>query len=459
MAGSNVVNAVGPTYHLSDVKAAAQSAINCYPRRLDGQKWILDNTEGTVDIASFSECRGSKYVDGRWFVVAGSTLYEMQTDGTSVSHGTLVTASGPVSMAESNDFLAIVDGENLYKFNLSNSTFAHDESEGWRGSKRVDEVDGYFVFADPGTDQFYIVSSALTGVFDPLDFSSADATPGKILAHIVSNHQLFIYKTKSREIWVDSGGADFPFTRYNSFPSEVGCVGPHAVVSAAGTVYLVGATERGTAIVYEDSGTRPTPISNSAIEQILRTCTDLSKIEMMAYQPEGAEFIVIRGPGMKTCPVYDAKSKLWHERAEWVSGDWDSLDWSFVTAVGKEHYGGDINGKVFRLDKNVNQYSGRQLVRERTWPHLVSPMLEPTSYRGLEISAKTGATTPGVITLQISNDGGNNFGPPLLRSLGAAGRFMERIRWLGLGSAINRVFRIRCSDNVPFAIYSASVDA
>jgi hypothetical protein len=63
------------------------------------------------------------------------------------------------------------------------------------------------------------------------------------------------------------------------------------------------------------------------------------------------------------------------------------------------------------------------------------------------------------VTLEISNDGGITFGPMLQRSLGVTGRRMQRIRWLRLGTAINRVFRIRCSDNVPFAIHSAAVDA
>lgn len=459
MAGTNIVQAIGPTYHLADVKAAVQSAINCFPRRLEGERFILANAEGTVDIATLpDECRGSRNVEGRWFVVSGDKLYEMSTDGSYIERGTLESDFGLVVMSDSSDYLAIVDGTDLYRLQLSDNTFARETGDGWLGSNRVDEMDGYFIFARPNTDQFYIVTSNVGSIIDPLDFTSADSTPGKILAHIVSNHQLFVYKTRSREIWVNSGGADFPFVRYNSFPSEVGIVGPHALVSAAGTVYLVGKTERGTAIVYEDSGTRPQPISNTAVEELLRTCTDLSQIQMMAYQPKGHEFIVIRGPGMKTCPVFDAKNKIWHERAEWVDGDWDTLEWRFLTAVGTEHYGGDVNGKVFRLDADVNQYSGRHLIRERTWPHLVAPTLDPVSYKGLEIAAKTGFD-PGVITLQVSNDGGHNFGPMLQRSLGAVGRFMERIRWNGLGSARNRVFRLRCSDNVPFTLYSASVDA
>lgn len=412
---------------------------------------------GTADIAALSgECRGSRYVDGRWFVVAGNTVYEMATDGTYTSLGTILSSTGKIVMSNNNTQVSIVAQNRLYVIELSDSSLAEVTVDGWLGADRVDEMDGYSIFNRPGTDQFYLSAIDNTKSIDPLDFSSADGVPGNIVAHIVSNDQLFIYKTKSREIWVNSGGADFPFTRYNSFPSEVGCVGPHAVVNAAGIVYFVGATERGTAMVYEDPGTRPSPISNTAIEELLRTCIDLSQIEMMAYQPKGHEFVLIRGPGMKTTAVYDAKNKWWHERAEWASGDWAELDWRFVTAVGEEHYGGDKDGKVFRLDESLNQYSGRVLKRERTWPHFIQPSLEPTSYRGLELNMRTGHS--GSIWLQISNDGGNNFGPPLVRTLGAIGRFVQRIRWVGLGSAINRVFRLSMDDNVPFEIYTATVD-
>ena len=64
----------------------------------------------------------------------------------------------------------------------------------------------------------------------------------------------------------------------------------------------------------------------------------------------------------------------------------------------------------------------------------------------------------GNVTLEMSNDGGATFGPKLLRALGAIGRVMQRVRWLNLGTAYNRVFRIRCSDDVPFAVHSATLD-
>lgn len=62
------------------------------------------------------------------------------------------------------------------------------------------------------------------------------------------------------------------------------------------------------------------------------------------------------------------------------------------------------------------------------------------------------------MTLEISNDGGFNFGPKLVRSFGAIGRWMQKVRWMMLGTAHDRVFRIRCSDPVPFNIHAATID-
>ena len=201
-------------------------------------------------------------------------------------------------------------------------------------------------------------------------------------------------------------------------------------------------------------GELPAPLYLSAgsYDLTLRTAAGAT---MWTYQIEGHEFVGINAPGLETTWVYDAAMQQWHERAEWDAG-WQPLRSRLVTAFAGEHFAGDAYGKVTRLDAGINNLSGRVLVRERTWPHLMQPSMEPICFLGLELAMKSGAG--GNVTLEISNDGGITFGPKLLRSLGAIGRWMQRIRWLGLGTAINRVFRIRCSDDVPFAIHAASVD-
>lgn len=196
-------------------------------------------------------------------------------------------------------------------------------------------------------------------------------------------------------------------------------------------------------------------MSTSAVEEALRGSTDISAAVMWSYQVEGAEFVGITAPGVETTWVYDAACQQWHERGEWEAG-WQPLRSGLITAYAGQHFAGDSTGKLVRLDIDANTLNGRPLVRERTWPHMIQPSAEPVTYVCLEMQMKTGSG--GNVTLEISNDGGFTFGPPLVRSLGAIGRWMQRVRWLGLGSAINRVFRIRCSDDVPFAIHSATVD-
>lgn len=457
MAGKPYVECIGPSYHLADKKAAVQSAVNCYPQKLDGDTWMMAATPGEVEIAALTgEVRGSRNVDGRWFLVAGSTLYEMAIDGTYTIHGLLSSTTGFVGMSHNKTQLCIVDGATLYIFTLGSNMLTAVSSAGWRGSDDVHELDGYFIFVDPETDQFYISAIDDGATLDALDFSSADSSPDNIVTHRVSHRQVWFFGTRSTEIWIDSGELSFPFVRYNSYTLDVGCVGKRAAINAADTLFWIGQTDRGTGIVYMATGNQPQRISTLAIEEALKGSTDLSAATLWTYQIEGHEFIGINAPGLETTWVYDAAMQQWHERAEWDAG-WQPLRSRLVTAFAGEHFAGDVFGKVVRLDAGLNTLSGRTLVRERTWPHLMQPSMEPISFRGLELAMKSGAG--GNVTLEISNDGGITFGPMLLRSLGAIGRWMQRIRWLGLGTAVNRVFRVRCSDDVPFAIHSAAVDA
>lgn len=457
MAKQPYVQCVGPSYHLAEAKASVQSAINCFPQKVDNENWMMASAPGEVDIASLTyEIRGSRNVQGRWFVVSGTTLYEVTSDGVTTVRGTLSSSAGFVGMSDNKTQIAIVDGPSLYIYALATNVLTVISTAGWRGSDDVHEMDGYFVFVDPDTDQFYISAIDNGTSLDALDFSSADSAPDNIVTHRVMHRQLWLFGDFSTEIWINSGEAAFPFSRYNSYTMDVGCVGKRAAINAADTLFWIGQTHRGTGIVYMASGNQPQRVSTIAVEQALKASTNLAGATMWTYQIEGHEFVGINAPGLSTTWVYDAALQQWHERAEW-DAEWQPLRSNLVTAYAGYHFAGNSYGKLVRLDSTVNNLSGRPLVRERTWPHIKSGVMESLSFLGVELSMNTGYG--GTVTLEISNDGGKTFGPKLFRSLGAIGRWMQKVRWLGLGSAYNRVFRIRCSDDVPFSIYGAVVDA
>ncbi len=458
MAGRKVMQAAGPSYYLDDRKAAVQRAVNCYPQRLEGDRWMMAATPGEVQIADLgAEGRGSRYVEGRWFVAAGDTLYEVTTAGVSTNRGTLLTSTGFVGMAHNATQLVVVDGPNLYVLTLATNAFTQITSDDWRGSDDVYELDGYMIFVDPETDQFYVSAIDDGATLDALDFSSADSSPDNIIAHAVSHRQALFLGTLSGEFWIDSGEAAFPFTRYNSYTMDVGVVGKRALTRAADTLLWIGKTDRGTGLVYMLAGNQPQRVSTLAVEEALKSSSDLGAATMWAYQIEGHEFIGINAPGLETTWVYDAAVQQWHERGEWADGAWQPLRSRLVTAVAGGHYSIDSVGIVTRLDSGVDALNGRVLRRERTWPHFIADDMEERTYHAIELAMASGSG--GQVALELSNDGGSFFGPPLLRSLGATGRRMQPLRWHDLGTAINRVFRLWQSDAVPFALHGATVDA
>lgn len=461
MAGSNVVAAIGPSYHLDDRKSACQTAINCYLEQIEGlgetRQLAQVSAPGWVPYLSLgANIRCQRNVEGRWFVVAGVTLYEIVA-GVKVARGTV--GGGAVAMSHNNTQLVVVDTSNLYVLTLATNAFAnYSSSPGWRGSRTADFIDGYTIFVAPDTEQFYLsaLDDATTG--DPLDFSSADSQPDNIQTSLVLHRELLLFGSYITEPWIDSGGAAFPFIRYNSAQVDVGCVGVNAAIVASDAAFWVGQTRTGRGIVYRMNGHAPVRVSTRAIEQMLAKSTDLSQVTMWTYQVDGHEFIGINAPGLSTTLVYDAAMEQWHERAEWnynsVAG-WSPLRIKNICFVNGGHYGGDELGNLYRLDAASYVYGTSPIVRERTWPHLVTASMEPMTFAGLELACTTGYG--GSVTLEMSNNGGATFGPPLQRSLGAVGQWMQKVRWMMLGTAHDRVFRIRCSDAVPFTINAAAV--
>lgn len=458
MAGNRIIQCVGPSYFLEDRKSAVQRAIGLYMRQVEGvgedRPVVLDSAPGlTLQFTLPDTVRGSYSTGSRWFVVAGSGLYEL-TSGSAVSMGSLASVSGYVSMKHGRSQLVLVDGPNGYVLNLDTNIFTQITSSAWRGSNFVEELNGTFIFVDPNTDQFYISAIDDGTSFDALDFSSADAQPDSIITHRVMRQELLLLGQWSTEVWIYTGDQAFPLTRYNSTPIDVGCVGNRAAINAANTLYFVGQTRTGRGAVYEMRGHQPVRISTQAVEEALRNSTDISAVTMWTYQVKGNEFIGINAPGLTSTWVYDAATNQWHERCEFVAGAYAARRDDLVTLHQGTHYA-CATTKVYKLDEDAYTLDGDVLIRERTWPHLVHPNAELGQFAGLELACTTGYG--GNITLELSNDGGYTWGSPLIRSLGETGRWVPKVRWLMLGSAYDRVFRLRCTDAVPLTIHGANV--
>jgi hypothetical protein len=446
------ISPVGPSYNLADRKAACQRSVNLRPVKVeDDGHYILQDVDGWETLFDVTDpIRGQYSTGARQFVVHANEFVEM-FGAVPTARGTLSTSTGFVSMKHNATQLAVVDGTYLYIFDLATNVLTLITSLAWLGSNFVDYLDGYFIFVRPNSEQFYISAVDDGTSLDALDFSSADRQPDKIITHRVFKGEIYLFGEKSVEPWVNSGANDFPFVRYNSTPVEVGICGERAVTTTIDS--LVWVDPHG--FVYSMSAYQPMRISTQAIEELLEGA-DLSTCVAWTYQIAGAEFVGIEADGVDTTLVYDIATKQWHERARGSSSGWIPLGIHsviFHNGTVMAAYG----SLVLTRNHSVQRFAGYPIVRDRVWPHMVSPSLEQITYRSLELRCSTGYG--GACFLQISNDGGRTWGSPLIKYLGVTGRWNERIRWQLLGSANDRVFRLGCSDDVPFSIYAATVDA
>lgn len=462
MAGSPIVQAIGPSYHLTDRKAAVQRAVNWRLQQVlalgEDKKVILAASEGwTTELDLGVAARGIFATEDRMFIVAGTQLLEYVA-GATVVRGA-VDAGGRVCMEDGSQQLVIAGGLSGYVLNLTTNVLALITDPDWRGSYSVAELNGTFIFvALDQPDQFFLSAIDNGSDFDALDFSSSDAQPDSLKCVRVLKQEAFLFGSRSTEVWVYVADDTFPLVRYNATPIDIGVVGKDAVVRAADTLVFVGCTERGTGIVYMMQGHQPVRISTDAVEQCLQASgVDLSQCSLWALQTVGAELVGVNAPGLETTWCWDAATREWHELGELVSGEWTPLRIDQVASFGGRHYG--IAGtKLYRMDAAVATIGGDPMTFERTWPHLMSPAYEPVSFHELRMQCTTGGEVAGNITLECSNDGGYVFGPPLLRTLGAVGRRMAPVRWNFLGAALDRVFRVRTT-GVRVNIHGANLDA
>lgn len=451
---------VGPSYTLATRKASVQRSVNLYLTAMETASkaaFILQSVPGLVLFATLgAEVRGMIEAANRCFVVAGNTLYEISSSGAATNRGTLASSSGPVDFAWGLTQLVIVDGPNGYAFSLSANTLTQITSSGWLGSDRVAYLDGYFVFAQPGAQKFYLSAIDNASSLDALDFASAEGVPDNIVAVLQNQREIWLLGELSTEVWFDAGGVDFPLSRNQGAALEIGCVATFSAQKLDNSIMWIGRDKNGSGIVYRSNGYVAQRISTVAVEESLQASSDLGGAVAYVYQSNGQSFYCINAPGVATTWCYEAATGAWHERCDLDAvGQFKAHRATHhVFAVGY-HLVGDADGKLYRMDSTVNNYAGDTLKRTRITPNDVTPQRNWVFYRDFVLDCTTGLAGSGVtatVTLSCSNNGGFTFGNPVAQSTGLTGEYLSRVKWGRLGAARDRVWRIDFADDVPFSI-------
>jgi len=442
--------------------------------------------------------------------VASGTIYLGQTlQGAGITPGTIIKALGTGTGATGTYTIStshtIVTGITMYALNFS----VLPSSDGaFSGGTSVDIVDNYFVYNNPGTQQWGS-SDLLSPISSSTSYALKDGAPDKLVALIVDHREVYLMGEASSEVWTDVGAVPFPFQRIPGTSTQHGIAAQFSVARLGNSFAYVSRNNRGQAQIMQMEGYIPKRISTHAVENTL-TNQYIDDAISYTYQLEGHEIYVTTFPTLNLTWSYDSTTTMWHKWLGMASDGTYMRHWSNCAASfqGKVLVGDYTNGKIYSLDKLNYTDNGTNVRRVRRAPHLVSNFqreyfdelqiqfqpgvgttglsVAPTAvvseniiYLGENYTITSGATltipaiaqyivgafvasTPTITTnpqamLRWSNDGGSTWSKEYWVSIGKLGRFKNRAIWRRLGMARDRVFEVAVTDPVNAVIVSANL--
>lgn len=458
------IGLVGPSSQERSLPFDAQRTVNFYPV-FDKEGKEVSALYGTPGLLLFATAgtgpiRGEyAATNGRCFAVSGSSLYEINSDGSSVARGSLDQNIGIVSMTENGFQLAICDGISVYIFTYATNAYQKVTDVDLPQSGTITFIDGYFVVNQIGTGKFFI-SALYDGLsWAALDFATAESSPDELIRVINAVGLLWLLGSKTGEIWSNTGASNFPFERISGAKMEAGILAAHTAVAMDNSLFWVGRDDNGSGIVFRANGFTPQRVSTNAIELLIQRAPSPETLRAYPYQQEGHTFYVLTGGGMDTTLVYDLSTQLWHERAYLNEDGAFELHRAScgMFAFNKQLVGDRENGNIYVLSQDVFSDNGESLASDRIYTHL-SDEGKRIRFGTLEIDFEMGVGLQSgqgedpQVMMRLSKDGGKTWSNWYTTTIGRVGKYKNKARFRRLGMADIMTFHIRITDPVKRAV-------
>lgn len=376
------------------------------------------------------------------YAVIDSTFYKF--DGTTLtSLGTLGTSSGRCTMIEDdNGKILISDGASGYYWNGTVLTVVAFSTQ----VGHVTFQSGFGIYPKPGTGTFYITGLNALNTQDPLDFATAESNPDPIVRAFVDHNELWLFGSKTIEIWQETGSADFPFQPLTNSKIERGCAAAFSVAQVDNTLFFLGDD----LIVYRADGYRPQRISTHTIERKIAEIPAAARAlaDAYTYTIAGHKFYTLRFPGYATLQ-FNVATGLWNH-----CETFGYPDWRILGSAGRSGTYLMTDAGICVLDDTLNTDEDgimrRQAISAPIWADGKRVTLR-AFFLDLEVGRAAIDVTDPQIMLRVAPDG-ETFGNERWRSLGNTGNYKQRVIWRGLGIGRRLTIEVTCTDNVALKI-------
>lgn len=388
--------------------------------------------------------RGMEALGGDLCVVSGSQVWWVDSLGASTLLGP-VSGSGAVRMVNNGVHVGIASGAAPQAANASGIlTIAS-----WPAIAAAYQ-DGLGVFLRAGTQEFYSTAVDDMTTIGALSFSTADAQPDLLVGAVSDHRELWLFKERTIEVWVNAGLSGFPFVRAGGGFVEHGCKSGGSIAKAENMVFWLGDDLN----VYRAAGYQAEAVSSAAIRNMIAGAASPDTCVAFTYTQAGHEWYVLLFSDL--CLAYDITTGLWSERKSRSITRWRP---NCYARFGDRHLVGDYStGAIWELDLDTYTEGSEMLEREVVTPYAWAES-QPLVYRAVRLDAEmgvglvSGQGSDPVALLSWSDDGGRTWSDERAATLGKLGEYRAVAEWQMLGRSRARAFRIRVTDPV-FAAFT-----
>lgn len=410
--------------------------------------------------------------NGDLYATVNDTIYYVNSVGAFTAIGNIGEGSSIVSMADNGqdvgDQIAVVDGSaNGWEITMSTRAFAPivDGTGTFVGSPRVDYLQGYFLFSAPNSPNWYW-SEPYALTFNALNIATKASYADNIKTIGVRQREPWLIGELSTEPWYLSGAVDALFEAIASTFVPYGCIATYSMQSIDVSLFWLSQSLKGPVIAVRSEGYNAKKISTFALENEWQKYSRVDDAISGAYQLNGHTFWVITFPTADKTWVYDLATEQWYQ-STWV--DTDGVEHRDRAPFYAQAY--DIvigqdweSGLLYQITSDEYTDNGNSIFCRRGFPHFLNEMKRITHW-SLTADMQCGTSTdpesnddPPLLNMRYSDDRGQTWSDPVIKSLGGIGEYYVSPQFQRLGMARDRVYELFWTANVKTALNGAYLE-
>lgn len=439
--------------------------INFYPAADSEKGVILFGTAGLLSHCQLTDC-----TEVRGLVKFGNYLYAVaKRGGSSVvwrvdsacgfsEIGSFATSTtGPVWMTHNNLQLLVVDGVSGYVYDPSGGGLVQISDLDFPGAAAASYQDGYGLFVQPNSNQWFFSDQFDFLAFDPLDFYTKESTPDDIMTILSHMREVYIFgKSDGTEVWYNAGG-DNTSVNNPTFAKNTGGLIAYGCGAAGSTSTFDGEaviwlSDKGQVI--QAVGYAGQIVSNQMFSRAIQTFTKFDDAIAFSYRDAGHIFYQLTFPTAGQTWVLDGTTKLWFKRTSYLDdlSGYGRHRANCYARLANKHYVGDYsNGRIYKMSTDYYDDNGQEIERVLYSKEMETGMRR-MSFPSAQIVVESGVGTIGgidpQIMLQFSADGGHTWSNEAWRSAGLIGEYGRRAIWHRQGSGFRRMYKAKFTDPV-----------